>query len=201
MAERVTPPRRENRGFTLIEMLLVVSIIAILVAVPIPVVGNSLERAKCAADVANERAAKAAATIGFLNGKLGSPDDSNPGFDKTSGYYQYNYDAVSGQLSTAKPAPYGKCQYCKNGYVVVRICPKCGQAFPFWTGDGEAPIEVATHIKEVDKNLGKMWYITHNGSADGKMIDLKMEKPAGSSQNILDTHVIACGLPHENNDD
>ena len=44
-------------------MLIVVAIIAILVAVSIPIVGNSLERAREATDAANERAAKAEVLI------------------------------------------------------------------------------------------------------------------------------------------
>ena len=44
---------RSRRGFTLIEMLIVVAIIAILVAISIPLVSSSLERARVAADQAN----------------------------------------------------------------------------------------------------------------------------------------------------
>ena len=47
---------KRNRGFTLIEMFIVVAIIAVLAAVAIPVFNGSLHKAKVAADMANVRA-------------------------------------------------------------------------------------------------------------------------------------------------
>ena len=44
---------KRNRGFTLMEMLIVVAIIAVLAAVAIPVFNGSLHKAKVAADMAN----------------------------------------------------------------------------------------------------------------------------------------------------
>ena len=53
---------RKNKGFTLIEMLVVIAIIAVLVSIVIPVVGNSTDKARAAADAANLRS-----TLGTLN--------------------------------------------------------------------------------------------------------------------------------------
>lgn len=47
---------KRNRGFTLMEMLIVVAIIAVLAAIAIPVFNGSLHKAKVAADMANVRA-------------------------------------------------------------------------------------------------------------------------------------------------
>ena len=47
---------KRNRGFTLMEMLIVVAIIAVLAAIAIPVFNGSLPKAKVAADMANVRA-------------------------------------------------------------------------------------------------------------------------------------------------
>lgn len=47
-----------QKGFTLAEMLIVVAIIAVLVAVSIPIFTSKLEKAREATDVANMRAAK-----------------------------------------------------------------------------------------------------------------------------------------------
>ena len=48
-----------RKGFTLAELLIVVAIIAVLVAVAIPVFGSQLEKNREAADLANVRAAYA----------------------------------------------------------------------------------------------------------------------------------------------
>lgn len=47
---------KRNRGFTLMEMLIVVAIVAVLAAIAIPVFNGSLHKAKVAADMANVRA-------------------------------------------------------------------------------------------------------------------------------------------------
>ena len=51
--------KMNNKGFTLMEMLIVVAIIAVLVAIAIPVFTNQLEKAREATDEANVRSAYA----------------------------------------------------------------------------------------------------------------------------------------------
>lgn len=51
--------KRSKKGFTLMEMLFVVAIIGILVAIAIPTMNNSLNKAKQSADDANIRSAYA----------------------------------------------------------------------------------------------------------------------------------------------
>lgn len=60
--------KMNKKGFTLIEMLVVIAIIAVLVSIVIPVVGNSTEKAKEAADAANIRAYIAQVTTEALTG-------------------------------------------------------------------------------------------------------------------------------------
>ena len=55
-------------GFTLAELLIVVAIIAVLVAIAIPVFTNQLERSREATDMANIRAAYATAMSNYLDG-------------------------------------------------------------------------------------------------------------------------------------
>ena len=59
-----------KKGFTLIEMLVVIAIIAVLVSIIIPVVGNSTDKAKGAADAANLRSALAEIQIKVLDGDV-----------------------------------------------------------------------------------------------------------------------------------
>lgn len=61
--------KMNKKGFTLIEMLVVIAIIAVLVSIVIPVVGNATEKAKEAADAANIRAAIAEITTAALTGE------------------------------------------------------------------------------------------------------------------------------------
>lgn len=70
-----------KKGFTLAELLIVVAIIAVLVAVSIPIFTSQLEKARESTDVANFRAAKAEVIAKYLSedGQL-APD----------GYYNAN---------------------------------------------------------------------------------------------------------------
>lgn len=56
---------RNKKGFTLIEMLVVIAIIAVLVSIVIPTVSSSSSKAKAAADAANLRS-----TLGALNAEI-----------------------------------------------------------------------------------------------------------------------------------
>lgn len=91
---------KNTNAFTLAELLIVVAIIGILVAVSIPIFRGQLEKARARTDIANERAAKAAAVASYLT-------DNEDGGEKV-----YYYDAVNGTVSETPPAAgfagYGK---------------------------------------------------------------------------------------------
>ncbi len=77
---------RKNEGFTLVEMLIVVAIIAILIAVSIPMFSTTLERARHGVDVANNRNAISMATMQAM-----SSLDPKTEF-ATAKYYNYVVD-------------------------------------------------------------------------------------------------------------
>lgn len=115
---------KNQGGFTLIEMLIVVAIIAILVAVSIPIVNTSLEKAREATDAANERAAKMAVTVEFLT----------KGNAAEASYY---YDAEAGIAGTTVPATkYGKCAAHKGAFVKVALDKTTGECTITWTTTG-----------------------------------------------------------------
>ena len=58
--------KENKKGFTLAELLIVVAIIAVLVAISIPIFTNQLEKAKEATDLANVRSAYAEAVANYL---------------------------------------------------------------------------------------------------------------------------------------
>ena len=74
-------------GFTLAELLVVVAIIGILIAISIPIFNIQTAKAKAATDMANVRAAKAAAVVDYLS-------------SGSSGPATYYYDASKGTITT-----------------------------------------------------------------------------------------------------
>lgn len=65
--------KKNRKGFTLAELLVVVAIIGVLVAISIPIFSSQLEKSRIAADQANVRSAKAAAAAEYMsNGESGS---------------------------------------------------------------------------------------------------------------------------------
>lgn len=64
-----------KKGFTLMEMLIVVAIIAVLMAIAIPVFNGALTKSKEAADVANIRAAYAEWQVKMLTENEAVPTD------------------------------------------------------------------------------------------------------------------------------
>ena len=65
---------KNKKGFTLAELLIVVAIIAVLVAIAIPIFNTQLEKSRDATSVANMRAAYAEASAALLDG---TSDNSN----------------------------------------------------------------------------------------------------------------------------
>ena len=83
--------RKQNNGFTLAELLIVVAIIAVLVAISIPIFSKLVQKARLAANQANARAAYAAVEAEYIT--------NNPSaMDPVSETY-YTYDASTGKIA------------------------------------------------------------------------------------------------------
>lgn len=82
---------KQNNGFTLAELLIVLTIIGVLVAVSIPIFAGQYRKAKIATVRANIRAAKAAAFSAFMDTGYNSPSD-------THGYYIYTISDGTAKL-------------------------------------------------------------------------------------------------------
>jgi type IV pilus assembly protein PilA len=94
--------QKQNSGFTLAELLIVIAIIGVLVAVSIPIFSNQLEKSREATDMANLRSAKAAAIVAVISGEI---EDGTPIKDQTN----YWYNIQTGKYQTAELASgYGK---------------------------------------------------------------------------------------------
>lgn len=82
--------KTNKKGFTLAELLVVVAIIAVLVAIAIPIFTSQLEKAREATDLANLRAAYAECTTAVLTGEAnenGNAEDKVTA-GSTSGSYK-----------------------------------------------------------------------------------------------------------------
>ena len=90
--------RKNKKGFTLAELLIVVAIIGVLVAISIPIFTVQLEKSREAVDLSNIRAAYAECAADVLtgDGKTGYYEVVNP--KQTTAGWVSHPDMVAGQL-------------------------------------------------------------------------------------------------------
>ena len=78
--------KMNKKGFTLAELLIVVAIIAVLVAIAIPVFNTQLEKSRETTDVANLRSAYAEAVAKYLTNESSTKSETYTIQQKTSGW-------------------------------------------------------------------------------------------------------------------
>ena len=94
--------RMNKKGFTMAELLIVVAIIAVLVAIAIPVFTTQLEKSREATDIANIRSGYAEATTAAITDTTGN---SSVITIQSSGAFDYEKgDNLDAQLKAALPA-------------------------------------------------------------------------------------------------
>ena len=64
--------KKSNKGFTLMEMLIVIAIIAILIAIAIPTFNSALEKSRQKTDLANARSLKSLVIADFMADEKGT---------------------------------------------------------------------------------------------------------------------------------
>ena len=114
--------KRNNKGFTLAELLIVIAIIAILIAIAIPAFGSSLDNARLQTDHANMRNAYAIAQVANLQGVI-EVDGIETKLDTFTGAYFGADGAVTSNDADAfvtliKPKNTDQCKssaFCTSG--------------------------------------------------------------------------------------
>ena len=147
---------KKKAGFTLMEMLIVVAIIAVLVAIAIPVFNGSLEKSRQAVDAANARSLKALLATMVMDGQV----DFTGGSDKVTGFW-----VLVTRDSTVRPETYEKSMqgtmFC-GGDAGVKIY---GETSGSWNRENEAFRKVVENSigvldsKSGGGNQGWDWYL------------------------------------------
>ena len=144
---------QNKKGFTLAELLIVVAIIAVLVAVSIPVLNNQLEKSRDAVTVSNIRAAYAEATTEYItsNGKavtngnvdVKAPDASSKVVVTVSNVVVKGEDATKGLSGLEAELPFTVSS--DNAAELNKVSGKKGSGgtvnvtFTFTVGSSDAP--------------------------------------------------------------
>jgi len=143
-----------KKGFTLIEMLVVIAIIAVLVSIIIPVVSGSTDKAAAAANAANLRSMKAEAVTAMLAGKTTSTANVT---------VTYGNDGKVSSIAPTASAPVAKaCGTVAKGTAAKFYLASNGDVIPYYS-----TTELSAVPDDAAKTAGTIEYfayIAENGS-------------------------------------
>ena len=119
--------KNNRKGFTLAELLIVVAIIAVLVAIAIPVFTSELTKAKEAVDLANLRSAYAEEQVKVMTGEK-APAAIDTAFPAEGVDFQIdeNWVAEDGQYNAAKNKIFIKIVSNGEAWVLTQGTPSAG---------------------------------------------------------------------------
>lgn len=179
-----------SKGFTLAELLIVVAIIAVLVAIAIPVFSAQLEKSRRAVDMQTARTVQSAIANAYSEGRITIPGDSNQSRDGIGVWVTICRDKDS------RPRDYWDSML-KNGTVFCGSNPGVvvdgHQASSNWRDYNNYVEEVLADfgidasnlsLKSSGGNEGWDWIVIEVGFADGKLQSRMFSGKAGASSSL-----------------
>ncbi|MCR5096115.1 MAG: prepilin-type N-terminal cleavage/methylation domain-containing protein [Erysipelotrichaceae bacterium] len=136
--------KRNKRGFTLAELLIVVTIIAVLVAISIPIFSKQLEKSRESVDFANMRSAYAEVMVATIS------DDAESPLKKADGTFQAEIQlkqkqegwqtggVENMQIGSAPYEEWDSKMPAINGTATVTFYPATGKVIIDWGGSGSS---------------------------------------------------------------
>lgn len=112
--------KEHRKGFTLAELLIVVAIIAVLVAIAIPVFAAQKHKAEAAVDQANLRAYYADIQSNYIT--TGEKNSKVPLWDGNSAYDFYTITFLNGDKIKLKYGTYAVIFNSSTGYQIQYFC-------------------------------------------------------------------------------
>ncbi len=136
--------KRNKRGFTLAELLIVVAIIAVLVAISIPIFSKQLEKSRESVDFANMRSAYAEVMVAAISDDAGSPLKKADGTfqaeiqlrQKQEGWQTGGVENM--QIGSAPYEEWDSKMPAIGGTATVTFYPATGKAIIDWGGSGSS---------------------------------------------------------------